>query len=212
MKYPTISALCEGVAGAIREKEGSTALINPQDFVDRIKGLQGGGGEEYGVYLKILDVDCGIDDSTATFNANSPDVLEFFSDAFSIGGKEESLNSMYPYYSIATMIEHISKVAIEAKKKEMGMSNVYDTLQKKAPLLAVRTKRNYYDGELNWTERLLVIDRVWDYRNYPAGFANSGKIYGIAEFLQSNLGYDDIYHPTCTITFDPNALKITNIE
>lgn len=44
MKYPTVSALCEGVAGAIREKEGSTALINPQDFVDRIKSLEVGGG------------------------------------------------------------------------------------------------------------------------------------------------------------------------
>lgn len=44
MKYPTVSALCEGVAGAIREKEGSSARINPQDFVDRIKGLEGGGG------------------------------------------------------------------------------------------------------------------------------------------------------------------------
>lgn len=44
MKYPTVSALCEGVAGTIREKEGSTALINPQDFVDRIKGLEVGGG------------------------------------------------------------------------------------------------------------------------------------------------------------------------
>lgn len=43
MKYPTVSALCEGVAGAIREKEGSTALINPQDFADRIKGLEVGG-------------------------------------------------------------------------------------------------------------------------------------------------------------------------
>lgn len=44
MKYKTVSALCEGVAEAIREKEGSTALINPQDFVDRIKGLEVGGG------------------------------------------------------------------------------------------------------------------------------------------------------------------------
>lgn len=43
MKYKTVSALCEGVAGAIREKEGSTALINPQDFVDRIRGLEVGG-------------------------------------------------------------------------------------------------------------------------------------------------------------------------
>lgn len=32
------------IAEAIREKEGSTELINPQDFVDRIKGLEVGGG------------------------------------------------------------------------------------------------------------------------------------------------------------------------
>lgn len=44
MKYPTVSALCEGVAGAIRAKEGSTEKINPQDFVDRIKALEVGGG------------------------------------------------------------------------------------------------------------------------------------------------------------------------
>ncbi len=44
MKYPTVSALCEGVAGAIREKEGSSARINPQDFVDRIEALEVGGG------------------------------------------------------------------------------------------------------------------------------------------------------------------------
>lgn len=43
MKYKTVSALCEGIADAIREKEGSTALINPQDFPDRIKGLEVGG-------------------------------------------------------------------------------------------------------------------------------------------------------------------------
>ena len=43
MKYPTVSALCEGVAEAIKEKEGSSALINPQDFVERIKGLEVGG-------------------------------------------------------------------------------------------------------------------------------------------------------------------------
>jgi hypothetical protein len=44
MKYPTVSALCEGVAGAIRAKEGSTEKINPQDFVQRIENLQVGGG------------------------------------------------------------------------------------------------------------------------------------------------------------------------
>lgn len=44
MKYPTVSALCEGVAEAIREKDGSSARINPQDFPDRIKALEVGGG------------------------------------------------------------------------------------------------------------------------------------------------------------------------
>ena len=53
MKYPTVSALCEGVAGAIREKEGSTALINPQDFVARIKGLEVGGGSKMR-YFKVV--------------------------------------------------------------------------------------------------------------------------------------------------------------
>lgn len=55
MKYPTVSALCEGVAGAIREKEGSSALINPQDFVDRIKGLEVGGasGSKWRYFKRI---------------------------------------------------------------------------------------------------------------------------------------------------------------
>ena len=55
MKYPTVSALCEGVAGAIREKEGSTALINPQDFADRIKGLEVGGASGSKMrYFKVV--------------------------------------------------------------------------------------------------------------------------------------------------------------
>lgn len=55
MKYPTVSALCEGVAGAIREKEGSSALINPQDFVDRIKGLEVGGASGSKMrYFKVV--------------------------------------------------------------------------------------------------------------------------------------------------------------
>lgn len=56
MKYPTVSALCEGVAGAIKEKEGSTALINPQDFADRIKGLEVGGASGSKMrYFKVVD-------------------------------------------------------------------------------------------------------------------------------------------------------------
>lgn len=44
MKYKTVSALCEGIAEAIKEKEGNAEKINPQDFADRIKGLEVGGG------------------------------------------------------------------------------------------------------------------------------------------------------------------------
>ena len=56
MKYATISALCEGVAGAIRAKEGSTEKINPQDFVQRIENLQVGGTSESSIeYLDVRD-------------------------------------------------------------------------------------------------------------------------------------------------------------
>ena len=54
MKYPTVSSLCEGIAGAIREKEGSSEKINPQDFVERIDNLQVGGASESNI--EYLDV------------------------------------------------------------------------------------------------------------------------------------------------------------
>jgi hypothetical protein len=57
MSVTILSSFCEGVAGAIREKEGSTALINPQDFVDRIKALEVGGGASGSKmrYFKVVD-------------------------------------------------------------------------------------------------------------------------------------------------------------
>lgn len=59
MKYPTVSALCEGVAGAIRAKEGSTESINPQDFAERIQNLSGDGGtsESNIEYLDVSGID-----------------------------------------------------------------------------------------------------------------------------------------------------------
>ena len=59
MKYPTISALCEGIAESIRRKEGSTEKINPQDFVERIDNLQVGGGtsEEERIYISKEELD-----------------------------------------------------------------------------------------------------------------------------------------------------------
>lgn len=40
------------IADAIREKEGSTDAINPQDFVGRIKGLEVGGSKMH--YFKVV--------------------------------------------------------------------------------------------------------------------------------------------------------------
>lgn len=54
MKYKTVSALCEGIADAIRKKEGSSALINPQDFADRIEALEVGGGGSKMRYFKVV--------------------------------------------------------------------------------------------------------------------------------------------------------------
>ena len=46
VKYGNVNSLCVSVADAIRSKEGSSELINPQDFAERIKALNVGGGGE----------------------------------------------------------------------------------------------------------------------------------------------------------------------
>lgn len=61
MKYPTISALCEGIANAIREVEGSTDKINPQDFPARIAALQVGGDDAPDGYEVLMASDGAIE-------------------------------------------------------------------------------------------------------------------------------------------------------
>jgi hypothetical protein len=182
MKYPTVSSLCEGVAGAIRAKEGSTALINPQDFVDRINALSIGGGEEYGAYLKILEVPAEIDGGVdSTLNVDSPEVVEFFSDAF--GWTKEISGANEDSYVYGYIPNYLTVVAYEKKKKDMGLPNVYDTLQKRVPLLAIKTKWrdveklvmvsdiSRYDGEIkgnnyafsvNFEESEDSVYNIWD--------------------------------------------------
>ena len=155
------------IANAIRAKEGSTELINPQDFVDRINALSigGGGDAEYGVYLKILDVDAKIDGGVdSTLNVDSPEVVEFLSDAFE-WCKAVNFEDEFHIYHKSLIPEYFAVVAYEAKKKEIGLPNVYDTLQKRVPLLAVRTKPSYWeDGSLRHSEKLIILDDVdkWD--------------------------------------------------
>ena len=161
MKYPTVSSLCEGIAESIRRKEGSSEKINPQDFVERVNALSiGGGGEEYGVYLKILDVDAKIDGGVdSTLNVDSPEVVEFFSDAFE-WCKAVNLEDEFNRYQQFRIPNYFAVVAYEAKKKEMGLPNVYDTLQKRVPILAVKTKSRYDD-----VEKLVVIDEITRYED-----------------------------------------------
>ena len=193
MKYTTINSLCEAVADAIRSKEGSTELINPQDFVDRINALQiggGGDGEEYGVYLKILDVDAKIDGGVdSTLNVDSPEVVEFLSDAFEWCKVVNLEGEFYRYYQ-TSIPNYLAVVAYEAKKKEMGLPNVYDTLPKRVPILAVRTKPSYWeDGSLRHAEKLIILNEVdkWD----------DGKI------ICNNISY--------SVNFDPSEESVYNI-
>lgn len=46
-KYKTLDSLFDGICNAIREKDGTTALISHQDIPERIKSIPnvcGGGG------------------------------------------------------------------------------------------------------------------------------------------------------------------------
>lgn len=121
----------------------------------------GDGGEEYGVYLKILDVDAKIDGGVdSTLNVDSPEVVEFFSDAFE-WGKAVNLEDEFHLYQRFLIPDYFAVVAYEAKKKEMGLPNVYDTLQKRVPILAVRTKPSYWeDGSLQTSEKLIILEEV----------------------------------------------------
>lgn len=199
MKYPTVSALCEGVADAIRETEGSTALINPQDFVERIKALQGGGGEEYGVYLKILDVDAKIDGGKdSTLNVDSPEVVEFFSDAFEWGKAILGLEG--DSYGYGYIPNYLTVVAYEKKKKDIGLPNVYDTLQKRVPLLAIKTK-------LGDAEKLVMIDGIT--RNSDGELSGNNYSFSVS-FDESE---DSVYNIwKLTIQFRKDGIFIASID
>lgn len=187
------------IADAIRAKEGSTEKINPQDFVDRINALSIGGGEEYGVYLKILEVDAKIDGGKdSTLNVDSPEVVEFFSDAFEWGQVVHYDGS--EYYSNADIPSYLTVVAYEAKKKEMGLPNVYDTLQKRMPILAVKTK-------LGDVEKLLLINDI--------AREDNGELIGYNSSFSVNfdMSEDSIYGMwRLTVQFRKDGIFIASID
>ena len=109
MKYPTVSALCEGIAEAIKEKEGSTALINPQDFADRIKGLEVGGGipdvptlecwkittEDQDVKMLLMEELSAHDNRPLVFGTIGGDVYAGFYPIFGTGYPPEGVQTFY---------------------------------------------------------------------------------------------------------------------
>lgn len=189
------------IANAIREKEGSTELINPQDFVAHINALSiGGGGEEYGVYLKILEVPAKIDGGKgSTLNVDSPEVVEFFSDAFE-WCKVVNIDDGFDAYYQNMLPNYFAVVAYEAKKKDMGLPNVYDTLQKRVPILAVKTK-------LGDVEKLLLINDI--------AREDNGELIGSNFSFQANFdeSEDSIYAMwTLTIQFRKDGIFIASID
>jgi hypothetical protein len=105
------------------------------------------------------------------------------------------------------MYEQLAKVAIEAKRKEMGMPNIYDTLQKKVPLLALRTKAE----EDGWDERLIILSNINDLREATSG-TDRGTIYCKTSSIGYELGYDDINTPGTVVYFSPEGIRIYNYE
>ena len=130
MKYPTVSALCEGVAGAIREKEGSTALINPQDFVDRIKGLEVGGasGSKWRYFKKLHNLPSAGGGDVSIYSAmsqiaryevaeyNDNDALERVEVSIETGSMRQFYNNWSP---IAFGIDPNTKVTTWAEIPEI---------------------------------------------------------------------------------------------
>lgn len=128
MKYPTVSALCEGVAGAIREKEGSTALINPQDFADRIKGLEVGGGSKWRYFKKLHNLPSAGGGDVSIYSAmsqiaryevaeyNDNDALERVEVSIETGSMRQFYNNWSP---IAFGIDPNTKVTTWAEIPEI---------------------------------------------------------------------------------------------
>lgn len=117
-----------------------------------------GGDSDSVLYLKVLDVNTSIDGNPdAAFTYNSPEIEEFFSDAWSLGAKD--YYSQKPMYSVNAALGYAIKIAVEAKKKELGKPNIYDSLQKRVPILAIRTPELYENGELVYPEKLMILGR-----------------------------------------------------
>lgn len=159
------------------------------------------------LYLKILDVNTSIDfDLDTALTYDSPKIKEFFSDAWSLGAKE--YYSQNPMYSVNVALGYAVKIAVEAKKKELGKPNIYDSLQKRVPILAIRTTALFENGELVYPEKLMILGRDFiKYDDSIYGSADNEYAYAIDEDGEYPYSY-----PSCVVNISAEGLKITNVE
>ena len=136
-----------------------------------------------------------------TLNVDSPEVVEFFSDAFEWYKVVNNVDEFDTYY-YDMLPNYLTVVAYEAKKKEMGLPNVYDTLQKRVPILAVKTKLSYDD-----VEKLLVINDIR--RNEDGGLIGSNSSFSV----NFDMSEDSIYGVwNMTIQFLKDGILIASID
>jgi hypothetical protein len=111
---------------------------------------------------------------------------------------------MHIYINIGTSEQDFN---IEDKKKKLGKPNVFDSLQKRVPLLAFRTKEVMEDNGYVYPEKLLIVTQVWDYRSKTNG-ANSGSFYATTFNDFSGLYGDDVLFPGSVIKINDEGLGI----
>ena len=130
MKYKTVSALCDSLAEAIKEKEGSSARINPQDFPDRIKGLEVGGasGSKWRYFKKLHNLPSAGGGDVSIYSAmsqiaryevaeyNDNDALERVEVSIETGSMRQFYNNWSP---IAFGIDPNTKVTTWAEIPEI---------------------------------------------------------------------------------------------
>jgi hypothetical protein len=97
-----------------------------------------------------------------------------------------------------TLRPYLEELAAEKKKKELGYENYYDTLQKKLPILAIRTKRHVSDDGFVNESRTLILTDCRDERE------SGGRYY-----CTSSGGHD---HPSCEVIFSSEGIRIWIVD
>ena len=148
MKYKTVRALCDGIADAIKEKEGSTALINPQDFPDRIKGLEVGGGSKWRYFKRVGWLPSAGGGDIATYSAMSQ-VVRYEDSRYSDDG---SVKAAIETGSQTLVYSNITPIAFGFDPNTITFDPRYDA--EKITLWEKLANLVYYPATEEWPEEI----------------------------------------------------------